>query len=104
MALKGGYVTTDPRLDRIPGKIDEQARVRPLLLGMTAGDVGALPTPRSCMYKTYVQLNQGPDGACVGFAHTQAACTAPMYAKAKRISFRFLAHRNEQYQPFSTAA
>lgn len=87
--IKGGYTTNHPNLDRVPGwdTRNESYRVHPVLLAMPAGGEGLSPKPRTATYKTYVQLNQGQDGACVGFAHTQAACTAPKDKAQKDLTF-----------------
>lgn len=66
--LRGGYTTEDPRLDRVPF-FDERSRKFPV----TA--VIEQRTPRSYSWNKTDVLDQGREGACVGFslAHELAA-------------------------------
>lgn len=59
--LKGGHITRDPRLDRVP-QFDERSkayRIREI--------VGERPL-RSYTWRLQKYLNQGREGACVGFS------------------------------------
>ncbi len=69
--LKGGFNTKDPRLDRIP-QFDERSknfRVRELI---------ATPTPRSYTWSCPIWLDQGREGACVGFSVSHEAAARPV--------------------------
>jgi hypothetical protein len=59
--LKGNAVTTDARLDRVQ-EFDERSR------GFAIRTTVGSKTRRSYTWRCHDQLDQGPDGACVGFA------------------------------------
>lgn len=71
--LRGGHVTSDPRLDRVP-HFDPRSRAFPAVVGL--GD----KRPRSYSWAIGVTLDQGMEGACAGFAvaHEAAARPAPV--------------------------
>lgn len=74
IALKGGYSTADPRLDRIP-VYDERSRkfnVAPL--------VSDAPL-RSRSHPSKVWMNQGREGACVSFSFHSEAGASPKPVK-----------------------
>ena len=59
--LKGGFSTQDPRLDRIP-QFDERSRQYPIRTMLTT------TRPRSYKWRPGSVLDQGREGACVGFS------------------------------------
>lgn len=59
--LKGGAVTLDPRLDRVQ-EFDERSRDYPITSVISA------TTPRSYTWGCDITLDQGREGACVGFS------------------------------------
>jgi len=65
--LRNGSTTTDPRLDRIEAFDEESKLYRILTLGQDK--------PASVQWDCQVQLDQGKEGACVGFGigHTLSA-------------------------------
>lgn len=71
--LRGGHKTTDPRLDRIPQWDPENLRypIRTI--------VAALP-PRSYTWSLQGYLDQGNEGACVGFSFGQELRARPRIA------------------------
>lgn len=79
VTLKGGHVTTDKRLDRIP-QFDEESRDYPVTRRLTARRDGTPSRPRSYTWKVGLWLDQGQEGACTGFAraHDCAARPVPM--------------------------
>lgn len=73
IVLRGGYKTEDRRLDRIP-QFDERSRDYPIR--KLIGD----KKPRSYTWRCSSWLDQGSEGACVGFsfAHELAGKPKPM--------------------------
>ena len=67
--LKGNHETNDLRLDRVP-EFDERSRSFP---------IGAVvpPTLRSRAWRCDPRLDQGREGACVGFAWTHELVATP---------------------------
>jgi hypothetical protein len=72
--LKGGAVTFDPRLDRIP-RWDQQNDEYPIARLLTAAQ---LRDPRSYTWRVPVHLDQGREGACVGFAWAHELAARPV--------------------------
>lgn len=68
--LKDGSRVEDPRLDRLVA-FDEQSR------GYAALDVLTAPRPRSWTWRIDRHLDQGREGACVGFAFTHEFIARP---------------------------
>lgn len=71
--LKGGQTTKDPRLDRVPS-FDEAS------LNYLIRDIPKLMSAQAPVSKGWncpVHLDQGKEGACVGFSRTQAAAAEP---------------------------
>jgi len=62
--LKGGHFTSDPRLDRIP-EFDEQSRKFNV-----ADRLGTVVALKGKTWSINVWLDQGQDGACVGFSRS----------------------------------
>lgn len=71
--LKGGQSTTDPRLDRVP-LFDEQSRSYPI---MAAPVVRRATRPRSYTWSLGTTLDQGMEGACVGFGWAHELIARP---------------------------
>lgn len=61
MPLRGGFETYDPRLDRVP-EFDERSRNYPITALIEATQ------PQTRWWGHTVKLDQGREGACVGFA------------------------------------
>lgn len=78
LLLRGGHTTTDPRLDRVPqwDEKNEQYNEREILEMFAVPQTG----PRSYGWRLLYWLNQGNDGACVGFSwtHELGAWPAPV--------------------------
>ena len=70
MRLRGGFETSDPRLDRLP-QPDERNRNYPVMATLRA------TTPRSYTWSCPVRLDQGNEGACVGFSWAQELAARP---------------------------
>jgi hypothetical protein len=68
--LKGGQATQDRRLDRVPqyDPRNEQYPIRPKLTAVA-------PVPKTWAVGT--QIDQGSEGACVGFGWTQELMSSP---------------------------
>lgn len=69
--LRGGFRTTDERLDRVPF-FDERSKNFPIRT-----IVGDKPL-RSYTWRTPVQLDQGQEGACTGFSVSMEAAAWPV--------------------------
>lgn len=72
--LKGGLTTADPRLDRIP-QFDEKSRGYPI---RTLLERAGLTKPRSYTWRVPVNLDQGNEGACVGFGWSHELAARPV--------------------------
>jgi hypothetical protein len=70
--LKGGNTTTDPRLDRLP-QFDERSREYPI-----RALVPEEKPLRSRGWRCKVWLDQGQEGACVGFGWTHELAATPV--------------------------
>ena len=70
--LKGGYKTEDPRLDRLP-EFDERSRDYPIRALVTE----EAPL-RSRGWACPAWLDQGQEGACVGFSWSHELCAYPV--------------------------
>lgn len=68
--LKGAFITEDVKLDRLP-EFDERSRNFPIR-ELTEGK-----KQRSYTWRCNAQLDQGPDGACVGFGVTHELIARP---------------------------
>jgi hypothetical protein len=71
--LKGGAVTADPRLDRVV-LFDEASRDYPI---MEAPVVRRAKAPRSYTWSLGTTLDQGSEGACVGFGWAHELLARP---------------------------
>ena len=78
--LKDGTETSDPRLNRLV-QFDEKSRQYPVM-----ATLGGLK-PRSYTWAGGPVLDQGPDGACVGFAMTHELAARPAVVKGRGPSF-----------------
>jgi hypothetical protein len=78
LQLKGGYTTTDRRLDRVPqwDSKNENYNEREILEAFAVPQAG----PRSYGWRLLYWLDQGDEGACVGFSwtHELGAWPAPV--------------------------
>jgi len=74
--LRGGHVTLDPRLGRLPS-FDPRSYGYPVraLLAQAVGD--AKPALRSFTWQVGPVLDQGNEGACVGFSHSSRVMSDP---------------------------
>lgn len=83
MVLKDGSTPSDPRLGRIP-----QQDLRSLNFLVTARpEVAEAKKPRSYSWSIGVVLDQGREGACVGFGYTHDLAARPQVVKG--ISDRY---------------
>lgn len=74
--LRGGTVTLDPRLDRVPS-FDDRSWAYPVR-GLLAAETGSAKPPlRSFTWQVGPVLNQGREGACVGFGHAARVMALP---------------------------
>lgn len=75
--LRAGTVTADQRLDRIP-QFDQKSRgfaMAPMLAELAPAKAYK---PRSYTWKTDKHFDQGPDGACVGYAWAHELVARPV--------------------------
>ncbi len=82
--LKGGYATADPRLDRIPFSDPRSLATFPIRALLTS-------PPRSYTFALGTTLNQGSEGACVGFGWGHELLCKP--AVATGVDYRFARER-----------
>ena len=73
--LKNGQTTTDPRLDRIV-QFDEESREYPI-----RALVPTASKPRSYTWRCDAWLDQGYEGACVGFSFSHELAARPSVVK-----------------------
>lgn len=74
--LRGGNVTLDSRLDRVPSFDDRSWGYS--VRGLLAAETGtAKPPLRSFTWQVGPVLDQGREGACVGFGHSARIMAAP---------------------------
>lgn len=71
--LRGGHVTFDRRLDRLP-RWDQQNEEYPIRAALTRAQVAK---PRGYTWRVPIWLDQGQEGACVGFAWTHELAARP---------------------------
>lgn len=100
--LKGGHVTSDPRLDRIYEQdlrslnflVREQVRTADIRL------------PRSYTWSCPLWLNQGNEGACVGagYAHDLAAKPVPVSGLTMQYAREALYFRIQREDPWEGGA
>jgi hypothetical protein len=74
MLLKNNVVTRDPRLDRVP-QFDEQSREYPIR------QLVVTKSPRSYTWRVNSWLDQGQEGACVGFSWSHELAGRPKEVK-----------------------
>lgn len=79
--LRGGHETNDPRLDRLP-QFDERSRNYPIRTLVTA------TRPRSYTWRVSAWLDQGTEGACVGFAWNHEAAARPVVRQVTHAAAR----------------
>jgi len=72
--LKGAYVTKDVKLDRLPD-FDERSKNFPIR------ELSGSKKQRSYTWRCNEQLDQGPDGACVGFGVAHELIARPAEVK-----------------------
>lgn len=73
--LRGGHTTTDRRLDRLP-EFDPRNRAYPIRALLAARP------PRSYTWRLpQANLDQGSEGACVGFSWTQELASRPVVVR-----------------------
>lgn len=71
IALRGGNTTLDPRLDRLV-QFDERSRDYPIMATIEETE------PRTKWWRHTAKLDQGREGACVGFAWSHELNAAPV--------------------------
>lgn len=74
LEIRAGLRTTDQRLDRVP-LFDERSRRYPVAKRLTAKQQA---NPRTFLWKLELNLDQGSNGACVGFAITHELLAPPV--------------------------
>lgn len=72
--LKGSHHTSDPRLDRIPS-FDPKSRSFPI---RTLLERSGATKPRSFTWRVPIALDQGDEGACVGFGWSHELAARPV--------------------------
>lgn len=77
VALRGGYQASDPRLDRLP-EFDERSRNFRAVEQLGAEE--QRKGPRSYTWRCQTRLDQGREGACVGFGLTHELVARPAEA------------------------
>jgi hypothetical protein len=78
--LRGGFQTTDPRLDRLP-ELDERSRNFPARALFAAAPL------RGRTWPLKVRLNQFREGACTGFARAHDLAAQPFVYKGATEEF-----------------
>lgn len=73
ITLRGGFTTEDPRLDRVP-EFDERSRDYPVTVLLTGDE----PLRGKAWYCS-ARLDQGREGACVGFGWSHEAAAYPAH-------------------------
>lgn len=79
--LKNGYATGDIRLDRVP-RFDERSRAFPIITPTISAK-----RPRSYTWSCDKHLDQGREGACVGFGVTHELIARPVRVKGIDASY-----------------
>lgn len=98
--LKGGVVTTDPRLDRVP-EFDERSRNFPMRAALEAKQY----KPRSYTWKVEHHYDQGNEGACVGFAWGHELIARPaVVAECDAVFARWIYKTAQKYDAWSGEA
>ncbi len=87
--LKGGHQTADRRLDRI-ASFDERSRAFPIRA--LIGDVTLKPKRWTCLPR----LDQGREGACVGFGWSHELAADPVRVRVTDTTALALYHRAQQ--------
>jgi hypothetical protein len=87
--LKGGHTTADPRLNRIP-QFDPRSRSFPI------SELVAGRKPRGYTWSCRAWLDQGQEGACVGFAWAHDVAARPQARPADEITARSIYRRAQQ--------
>lgn len=87
--LKNGHTTTDRRLDRI-AQFDERSR------GFSIRTLTGLKPLRSYSWRCSVWLDQGKEGACVGFGWSQELAARPVEVKSVTDAFAFKLYKEAQ--------
>lgn len=90
LRLKNGHTTIDPRLDRIP-QFDERSKDFPIRALVTEH-----APLRSAGWTCPKWLDQGNEGACVGFAWTHELAAAPVQVKGVDDGFARGVYRDAQ--------
>jgi hypothetical protein len=83
--LKGGHMTLDPKLDRIP-QFDERSKKFNVRYSLATGT----PTSHTWYFggapwRSKGNLDQGAEGACVGFGWTQELIASPAVSRFKTL-------------------
>lgn len=79
--LKNGSQVEDKRFDRLV-QFDERSRNFPVMATLEAG-----LKPRSYTWRCDLHLDQGPDGACVGFSMTHELAARPVCIPERTAQF-----------------
>lgn len=99
VTLRDGSITENPKLDLIFHK-DERSRAYAAVNILRADQA----SPRFRSYSVNKWLDQGPDGACVGFAFSHELCSTPLRIekwKEIRESFAWdVYHRAQHRDPW----
>lgn len=92
--LKAGHTTTDPRLDRVPQWDDKNGDYNEReILNMFGVPLAG---PRSFSWRAPTLLNQGQDGACVGFSWSGELAAWPVPVGLIDDKFAFGLYRAAQ--------
>lgn len=89
MRLKGGFVTQDPRLDRLP-QFDERSRAFRAVEGLEGH------ARRSYSWNKMVWLDQGREGACVGFSLAHELAARPVVVSVDEAFARNVYHQAQR--------
>lgn len=90
--LSGGHVTHDKRLDRIPFH-DSRSRMFPIMAALTPVQA---KKPRSYRWRCDAWLDQGNEGACVGFAVAHEAVSKPVVVKEVTAAIAHAVYKKAQ--------
>ena len=94
MRLRGNHSTEDPRLDRLP-QFDARSRNYPIraLIGE--------PDLRPKMWRLLQRLDQGREGACVGFGWGHDLAALPVYVRTTNEDAYAIYKRAQQLDPWA---
>ncbi len=95
--LRGGHITQDPRLDRVP-QADPRNEYFPI-----RGLIGQ-PALRPRAWRLLNRLDQGREGACVGFGWAHELAAQPIHVRVSDTDARAIYRRAQQLDEWAGEA